>query len=600
MAITRLDDLKRRLTAALGAVADLADRAGTPSLARRLRDERLPRLAEERALLVVVGELDRGKTSLVNCLLGAPLLPVGPTPTTAHLCEVRWGARPSAALVCGEPGGAERREVVPLGRLAELTCGGAAPADLLRVEVETPAPLLESRITVVDTPGVNDLDHQRAEITYGYLPRADAILLVLDATQPLTASEKRFITDRLLPVCRDRLVVALNKADLASEAEGAEALRFVREQLVRVAPVAPVVLTSAVRGRAGEAAEGDDGGLQALGAHLAATLGSDRLRLVLDGAAAEGLRACDLVAGGVALRRRSLGLGPEELARRTAALEADLEASAAKLEERRGRIAAEVAALRGAAHEDLRRFTADLAAALPAQVGRATAADIRTYYRDFIEDTFRAWLEEEARTVGGRLEALADSLVAVLDEDARAAAAALGGGVRDGAQGLDLRVDTSRYDVSVVALGALGMGVMLFSNLLVGGLLTLAAPALATFFRWRVDEEVKRKAVEEGPAAVRAVAARVAPELDRIITESGGRLEELARTAGGEVRRAYLEALAAARAAHETASAESGPAVAEVDALAAEVRARRTDLEVLRAGVWAEESPPQRPGPASA
>ncbi|HEY3358001.1 MAG TPA: dynamin family protein, partial [Polyangia bacterium] len=511
--------------------------------------------------------------------------------------EVRGGARPTATLVRGAPG-AEQREAVALARLGDLTLGGAGPTDLVRVELEVPAPLLESRVTLVDTPGVNDLDRQRAEITYGYLPRADAILLVLDATQPLTASEKRFLETQLLPVCRDRVVVALNKADLLSQGEAEQALRFVREQLVRVAPVAPVVLTSATRGLA--AAEAAASGVQALGAHLAATLGSDRLRLILDGAAAEGLRTCDLLGQGVTLRRRSLALGPEELTRRAAALEADLAASAARLEERRAQLVAETAAIRSAAHEDLRRFTAELAAALPAQVEQASAADIRTYFGDFIEDTFREWLDGEARTIGGRLEALADQLVAVLDEDARATAAALGSEVRDGAQALDLKVDSSPYDVSVVALGALGMGVMLFSNLLVGGLLTLAAPALATLFRYRLNEEVKRKAMEDGPAAVRAVAAKVAPELDRMITDSGRRLEEFAAAAGGEVRRALTEALAAARDEHTAAEADSAPAAAQLDGLAAETRQLRTDLEVLRARVWAEEAPPQPAGPAAA
>ncbi|HEY3352589.1 MAG TPA: Dynamin family protein, partial [Polyangia bacterium] len=78
MAISRIDDVKQQLITTLGAVADLAERVGTPSVAHRLRADRLPRLAEERALLVVVGEFDRGKTSLVNCLLGDALLPVGP------------------------------------------------------------------------------------------------------------------------------------------------------------------------------------------------------------------------------------------------------------------------------------------------------------------------------------------------------------------------------------------------------------------------------------------------------------------------------------------------------------------------------------------
>ena len=53
--------------------------------------------------------------------------------------------------------------------------------------------------TLVDTPGVNDLNEQRADITYGYVPRADVILYVLDATQILKKSEIAFIEDQLNP-----------------------------------------------------------------------------------------------------------------------------------------------------------------------------------------------------------------------------------------------------------------------------------------------------------------------------------------------------------------------------------------------------------------
>ena len=56
--------------------------------------------------------------------------------------------------------------------------GGAD--DALEVLVRYPAPLLERGLVLVDTPGVNDLEDARAEVTYGYVPRADAVLFLLD------------------------------------------------------------------------------------------------------------------------------------------------------------------------------------------------------------------------------------------------------------------------------------------------------------------------------------------------------------------------------------------------------------------------------------
>ena len=67
---------------------------------------------------------------------------------------------------------------------------------------------------LVDTPGVNDLNEQRAEVTYGYVPRADAVVFLLDAGQALKDSEREFLRSRVLESARDRLIFVLGKMDL--------------------------------------------------------------------------------------------------------------------------------------------------------------------------------------------------------------------------------------------------------------------------------------------------------------------------------------------------------------------------------------------------
>ena len=64
---------------------------------------------------------------------------------------------------------------------------------------------------------------------------------------------------------------------------------------------------------------------------------------------------------------------------------------------------------------------------------------------------------------------------------------------------VDLEVDTLKYDVGVFALGALGTGIFLFVNTLVGGLLTLAAPILAVVLKGRVSGELKAQAKKSPP-----------------------------------------------------------------------------------------------------
>src|SRR2546421_12067704 len=114
------------------------------------------------------------------------------------------------------------------------------PTAVNRLEVFYPAQLLRERIALVDTPGVNDLSLQRADITYDYIPRSDAVLFLLDAGQILKESERAFLQDKLIGQSRDKIVFVVTKSDIWSEDERVEAMGYVRQHLARFV-VAPSV-----------------------------------------------------------------------------------------------------------------------------------------------------------------------------------------------------------------------------------------------------------------------------------------------------------------------------------------------------------------------
>lgn len=588
-----LDETKQDLIGALKELADLAAKAGAPSLRERLLTDRLPRLEEERAVLVVLGEFNHGKTTFVNALLGGAVLPTGITPTTAVIHEVRHGASPRAVVVHRPPEAklderarplAGPTEEIPFEKLSDLQSGARVdPNDVLRVEIEYPAEILQDRVTLVDTPGVNDLNLQRAEITYGYVPRADAVVFLLDAGQILKESERKFLRDRLLGAGRDRILFAINKADLLTEQDRVEVMAYATRQLETLVPGAPVMFLSATRALAGDR---DGSGLTALLGKLAALLGSDRLRMLVDYAADEGLRVSEMVGRGIAVRRRALTMSSEELDRRARALEADIEHARLLVEKRRARIDEEVAAVKAVAARDLEAFTNEFATAIRLEVEKSSADDIRKYLPRFIEDTWRTWLEKEGKDLGERLEKLAEEVIALVNEDARESDKALKDFLGDGGGALDVKVDTLKYDVSVFALGAFGVGVMVTANLALGAVLTLAAPALAMFFKERVDAEVKRKAMETAPEAVRAVSAKIAPEVAATIERFGQKLSDFVSAANEDVRRAMLEVLTTTRWQLVAAREGEAPDVASVDALAKQQAALKDRVERLRAQVW--------------
>src|SRR5262245_34280335 len=88
--------VKEKLIAALKRTATLARDVGMATLAKDLEESRVPKLEEERFALVVLGEFNHGKSTFVNALCGASILPAGITPTTATINHLVYASKPKA------------------------------------------------------------------------------------------------------------------------------------------------------------------------------------------------------------------------------------------------------------------------------------------------------------------------------------------------------------------------------------------------------------------------------------------------------------------------------------------------------------------------
>jgi hypothetical protein len=162
--------------------------------------------------IVVVGETKRGKSSLVNMLIGVPdLSPVdAAVATSAYLVFSHASAHAAHAYLPG------REDPVPLGHgdlrdwgtlLGRLPDGLRPPR---RIEVQHSAPLL-AYLTLVDTPGVGGLDSLHAEIALDAVERATALLFVVDASAPFAKPEIDFLVEASKRV--NFVLFALTKTD---------------------------------------------------------------------------------------------------------------------------------------------------------------------------------------------------------------------------------------------------------------------------------------------------------------------------------------------------------------------------------------------------
>lgn len=215
--------------------AHLARDAGIDEIAARA-EELAHRLEGGRVHLAVLGQFKRGKSTILNALLGEPVLPSSVVPLTALPTLLKPGPRRrlEVAFVDGRPpevAEAETGEELQ-ARLSMYVTESANPANVLNVahvDVYHPAPLLASGIVLIDTPGIGSTFRHNTEATLNFLPQCDAALFVVSADPPMTEVEAEFLAKVAERV--PRLFFVLNKADYLDAGERAEALEFLSQVL---------------------------------------------------------------------------------------------------------------------------------------------------------------------------------------------------------------------------------------------------------------------------------------------------------------------------------------------------------------------------------
>jgi GTPase Era involved in 16S rRNA processing len=131
------------------------------------------------ARIVVIGEFNSGKTSLVNALLGSPVLSASFVTRTAHPTAVTFAARPVFSAEIGN-----RRRV----RLARDRLDNEPPEDTRWLHVGLPLERLRS-LRVVDTPGLGCGEEDSDKRTLGICRQTDTVVWCTPAMQAWKASE---------------------------------------------------------------------------------------------------------------------------------------------------------------------------------------------------------------------------------------------------------------------------------------------------------------------------------------------------------------------------------------------------------------------------
>lgn len=173
--------------------------------------------------LVVLGQFKRGKTSLINALLGAEILPVAVVPLTSIATVLKYGEVLEIKVFFADGSSQEVRHE----SLSEYVTEKGNPKNEKNVQevvITYPSPYLKDGVRLIDTPGVGSVYQHNTDVAYRYLPKSDAALFLLSVDQPVSQAELDFLKD--VREYSDRIFFLQNKADYVGPEDLKESIAF--------------------------------------------------------------------------------------------------------------------------------------------------------------------------------------------------------------------------------------------------------------------------------------------------------------------------------------------------------------------------------------
>ncbi|HIU34739.1 MAG TPA: dynamin family protein [Candidatus Pullichristensenella excrementigallinarum] len=184
--------------------------------------------------VAVIGEFKRGKSSLLNALLGAEVLPTDILPTTAVINRIVYGDQRRVVLHYHDG----RNLVCGIDQLREYATKldaekEARAREIREIEVSYPSIFTENHIELIDTPGLNDNDAM-SEVTRSVLTDIDSAIVVISMQYPLDETEKALIEDLILQPGVRHITFVLSFIDRFREQEQDRMLELVRKRIAEM------------------------------------------------------------------------------------------------------------------------------------------------------------------------------------------------------------------------------------------------------------------------------------------------------------------------------------------------------------------------------
>jgi GTP-binding protein EngB required for normal cell division len=187
--------------------------------------ELIEKLSEGQFNLAVLGQFKRGKTTLINALLGSKLLPTAVIPLTSIITLIKYGNKLRIEVFFKDGGRGE----ITLEELPDYVTERGNPENrrgVQYVEVLYDSPYLRDGVRIIDTPGIGSTYEHNTALTYSYLSKVDAAVFLVGVDPPFSRVEYDFLNDIRKYV--GKIFFLQNKIDQVDEKDRAESLEFTK------------------------------------------------------------------------------------------------------------------------------------------------------------------------------------------------------------------------------------------------------------------------------------------------------------------------------------------------------------------------------------
>lgn len=179
----------------------------------------------------IMGEFKRGKSTVINALLGREIMPADILPCSATMNRVTYDLQPHAQVIRNDGTVME----IPVDEIADYVTKtndeNAKRAEMVdEAIVYYPCQFCQNGVDIVDTPGLND-DERMDRISEEIIPRLDAVIMVIVPGAPFSKSEAEFVRNKLMGSDLGRLMFLVNKIDTIRPRDRERAVEDIKKRI---------------------------------------------------------------------------------------------------------------------------------------------------------------------------------------------------------------------------------------------------------------------------------------------------------------------------------------------------------------------------------